>query len=207
MIISVRHILFIAVLVSLCTRTETKQWAIPLHSADANLKITLPRELNSIKESVHQSDCEPCGKYHTVVADVDFMSRIEDTTGFFTPWLSDTTPTSIFYIEEQLHPESYPSNGNHDFQKELNLIVDRLKYEDPRIKVLKQETGDNRALIVYETFTKSGAIASKRIECLTYIDNRFIEIHFIQYKNFQNKFIEIIWTSLLEMKIEKINVR
>jgi hypothetical protein len=201
--ILVRYILFFAVLISSCTRTETKQWSIPLHSADANLEIDLPRELKSIKESVHTSDCKPCGKYHTVLAGADFMERIEDTTGFFSPWLSDTTPTSIFYIEEQLYPESYPDKGNRDFQEELKPLIDRLKIEDPQTKVLEQATGIDRAMIRYETFGKNGTLKSKRIECLTFVDDRIIEIHYVQYHDLQNELIENVWTGLREMNIEK----
>lgn len=203
MIVSIRQILFIAVLVSSCTRTETKQWTIPLYSKDVILEIDLPRELNSIKESVHLSDCKPCGKYHTVLAGADFMERIEDTTGFFSPWLSDTTPTSVFYIEEQLHPESYPYNGYRDSLEELKQLVDRLKIEDPRTKVLEQATDNDRVMIRYDTFRKNGTLASKRIECLTFVDDRIIEIHYVQYHDLQNELLEIVWTGLREMNIEK----
>lgn len=130
------------------------------------------------------------------------MERIEDTTGFFSPWLSDTTPTSVFYIEEQLHPESYPYNGYRDSQEELKQLVDRLKIEDPRTKVLDQATGKNRVMIRYETFGKNGTLVSKRIECLTFVDDRIIELNYVQYHDLQNELLEIVWTGLREMNVE-----
>lgn len=193
----------LCVLISSCSRPDTKEWTIPLYNTEANLEILLPNDFTVMKTSIHLSDCKTCGMFRTILTDNDFLNKIDDTTGSFTPWLSDTTTTSIFYIEEQLHPDSSLKNNSRNYEKELNSIVQALKWEDSRTKIHRQDSENNMALISYATFDEDGNITAKRIECRTDFEDRFINIRFIQYHDFQNGLIEKVWSGIKDIQIKK----
>ncbi|MGV9011391.1 MAG: hypothetical protein ACOH13_02255 [Flavobacteriales bacterium] len=199
---SIGNALFLMIMISSCTRIESRPWTIPLHSVDANLIINLPSEFNSMKESVHLSDCKPCGKYQTILADFDFVNKVEDTTGFFIPWLADTCIMAVFYIDEELYPEPYVSSGISN-EESLRSKITQIKNENKRTNIFKQKVDNNTVMLAYETFDKFGVTASRKIDCLKYIDEQSIGIHYIQYRNFKNELLESVWSSLLEMNVEK----
>jgi len=203
MIISIGKILLLCVVISSCSRPHTKEWTIPLYSADASLEILLPNDFSAMKTSVHRSDCETCGMFHTILADNDFLNKVEDTTGFFTPWLTDTTAISIFYIEEQLHPDISDTIIPLDYQEILDFVVQSLKWENSKTKVHRQEANDDMALMSYETVDIDGRTSSKRIECRTHVDKRFVTIRYIQYRNFERGAFELVWNGIKGMEIKK----
>lgn len=201
MIASARLILILSLFISSCTRTNTKKWTIPLHSSTAQLQIALPRQISNVKQSVHLSDCTPCGKYHTVLADSAFIDVVEDTTGFFIPWLSDTTPKHLFYIEEELYPEYSHINESPDYDKELKAFIEMITRWDSRTKILRQHTSNRHAIVYYEEEDENGNVGSKKIDCITFIDGRFIKLHYIQSADFQMDFLDEVWTGLRKMTI------
>ena len=200
--LSFGKVLALILIISSCSRTETKHWNIPLQSSEASLKIELPIELNSIKRLVHLSDCESCGKYQTFLAGSEIIDQIEDTSGFFAPWPSDFKPTSIFCIEEQRQPGFYPNTKPYDLKVEFESLMDHLRSEFLGVKFRNQLITKNKGLIQYETHAKNGSISSKRIECLIVVDARIIRVYCIQNRDFQNDLIHHVWKGLLEMNLE-----
>jgi len=202
MSLSLSKLLALILIFSSCSQPETKHWNIPLQSSEASLKIELPIELNSIKRSVHFSDCESCGKYQTFLAESEIIDQIEDTSGFFAPWPTDFKPTSIFCIEEQRQPGSYLNRKPYDLKVEFESLMDHLKSEYLGVKIRNQLLSKNKGLIQYETYAENGSIGSKRIECLIVVDDRIIRIYCIQNRDFLNELIKYVWKGLLEMNLE-----
>ncbi len=198
------HYLFKAFFVTLmisCVNQGLITRTIPLHSSEAMIEIKLPSELSHFKTSVHLSDCKPCGRFHTIFSSETFVKRVEDTTGFFTTWLINSNSSGLLYIEEELYPDSDSGHEKRVTEEDLKFLRKALHAEDPRSKVLRSEIVNKIALVKYEAYNQSGLLISRNIDCITYVNNQFVKIFFIQNHDFQNDVCDKVWVALENLRL------
>ncbi len=188
-------------LMSSCVNQGLITWAVPLHSSEAIIEIELPSELRNIKTSVHLSDCKPCGRFHTIFSNETFAEGVEDTTGFLTTWLIDINSSGFLYFEEELYPEVNLGSEKRVAVEDLNFLRRALHAEDPRSKFLQNEIVNEVALVKYETFDQSGLLSSRNINGITYLNNQFVKIYFIQNHDFQNDICDKVWFALENLRL------
>ncbi len=73
--------------------------------------------------------------------------------------------------------------------------------EDPRSKVLRSEIVNKIALVKYEAYDPSGLLNSRNINCITYVNNQFVKIFFIQNHDFQNEICDKVWVALENLRL------
>lgn len=186
-----------------CIERDEGLWEIPLKSTSSQIVIQLPPEFTHMKESLHLSDCKPCGQQHTVISDKTLIDAVDDTTGFWIPWLSDIREAPKFYVVEQRYPETYPKWDLTFYDKEKDEMVSNFIKFEKYGALLKSYSDDQLAYIAYER-TPPNYFHTREIECRLYHNSKYIRLYFIQYEDLSDDLLERICESIEQMEIEEI---
>ena len=200
---SIIKLSILLILICSCDERDEGLWEIPLKSTSSQIVIQLPPEFTHMKESLHLSDCKPCGQQHTVISDKILIDAVDDTTGFWIPWLSDLQESPIFYVVEQRYPETYSNKDLSFYGKEKEKMVSNFKKFEKHGTLLKSFSDDHLAYIAFEK-TPPNYFHTKEIECRFYHDSKYIRLYFIQYEDLSNDLLDKVCESIEQMELEEI---
>ena len=185
-----------------CSDSNTVEWAFPLHGSEKHIEVELPTELEDYKVSIHTSDCKSCGLYQTVFSKKKFLKRIQDTTGFFSPWRIDSTANWYLYFDVQLNKDTFLPAIIPNFKKELSSIESSIFAIDKNAEITSKIFDDNIALVSYERRDHNRLKMIKGIDGLTFLDSTWIGIHYEQYDSLDNGLTESLMKCLSRIKIK-----
>lgn len=194
--------IFLLAILTSCFEPNTVKWNFPLHGTNKQVLVELPKLLEDYKISIHMSDCKSCKSHETVFSSRDFLDKVPETTGFYSPWKIDTTALWYLYFDVQLNKDTFHPVRIPDFKKELLNIESFILSIDSNAKITSRIIDSNFLLVSYERINHNSLKRVKGIDGITFLDSTWMGIHYLQFDSLDNGLTESLVKCLNKIEVK-----